>query len=168
MEKPIATQDVDLRIARELSSKTCLETEYIPITDRPLQLLEKSKSNFFKKLPSVDIEFSHDSKFILAKSSSNHICWIWDVNKLTLKTILLHQKPLTATIWSPSGEKLTSLTILTNDGGLHIWSPDGVLCLALPPLDRDYGKIKSLQWNPLGRALAMTCLDGVVCCRVGK
>ena len=94
--------------------------------------------------------------------------WIWNISKLSLQNILVHQKPILYTLFSPKSEKLMSLIILTTDGLLHVWTDRGALCLSLPLLDQDYGKIKSFQWNPLGRALALTCEDGVVCCRVGN
>ena len=98
------------------------------------------------------------------KQVSRYIRNLW----LRLHSILVHQSPILSTVWNPKSEKLSSLLILTTDGLLHVWTRKGALCLSLPPLDQDYGKIKSVQWNPLGKALALTCQDGIVCCRVGK
>ena len=58
--------------------------------------------------------------------------------------------------------------ILSNDGSLHFWTPNGAICFSLPPFEKDYGKVKSIQWNPLGKALALTAEEGVICCRVGS
>lgn len=141
-----------------------MDSEYVPVCDRPVDLLPAKRS---KRIPLVEMEFSTDNNFLVAKSSSDHILWIWEVSKLRLHSILIHQKPIQSIQWSPRSEKVCSLLILTSDGLLHVSSSLGAICLSLPPLDKDYGKIKGVQWNPLGRALALTCEDGIVCCRVG-
>ena len=138
------------------------------VTERPLELLPTKRPNSHKRIPTVELEFSTNNQFLLARCNSHHTCWIWEVSRLKLHTILVHQSPILSTVWNPKSEKLTSLLILTNEGLLHVWTSKGALCLSLPPLDQDYGKIKAVQWNPLGRALALTCHDGIVCCRVGK
>ena len=153
-------------MARELCSNP-LDTEYVLVSQRPIDLLPTKKTKC-KRLHNIEIQFSNDNKYLMAKSSSNHLCWIWDITKLQLYTVLLHDHPLLSTIWSPKSEKTPSLMILTTSGLLHLWTFKGVLCLSLPPLDKDYGKVKAVQWNPVGKALAITCQDGVVCCRVGK
>lgn len=166
MEKPLETADVDVRVARELC-RNPLDTQYVSVLQRPVEILPMKKSSH-KRCPTVDIEFSHDNKYLVAKANSNHTCWIYEMSKLQLHSILVHEKPLNCTTWSPKTEKLTSLMIVTTNGSLHVWTPNGALCLSLPPLDEDYGKLKQVQWNPLGKALALTCEDGVVCCRIGN
>ena len=166
MDKPLRTEDVDVRVARELC-RNPLDTEYVGVKQRPVELLPAKKSAY-KKVPTVELEFSTDNKYLLAKSNLTHVVWIWEVQSLKLSSILVHQKSLAQTLWSPRGEKLTSLLILTTDGMMHLWTSHGAICLSLPPLDQDYGKIKGIEWNPLGRALALTCQDGIVCCRVGS
>lgn len=165
MEKPLETSDVDVRVARELC-RNPLDTQYVSVQQRPVEILPIKKSSH-KRSPTVDIEFSADNKYLMAKASSNHTCWIFEMSTLKLHSILVHEKPIQCSVWSPSREKLTSLMILTTNGSLHVWTAQGALCLSLPPLDEDYGKLKQVQWNPLGKALALTCEDGIICCRVG-
>ena len=165
-QKQLKAEDVDVRIARELCS-TPLDTEYVLVQERPIDLLPNKKSKC-KRLHNIDLQFSKDNKYLMAKSSSNHLVWIWDIHRLQLYSILVHDSPISSTIWSPLTEKIHSLMILTTKGLLHLWTFKGVLCLSLPPLDKDYGRIKDVQWNPVGKALAITCQDGIVCCRIGK
>ena len=165
-QKQFKAEDVDVRIARELCS-TPLDTEYVLVQERPIDLLPNKKSKC-KRLHNIDLQFSKDNKYLMAKSSSNHLVWIWDIHRLQLYSILVHDSPISSTIWSPLTEKIHSLMILTTKGLLHLWTFKGVLCLSLPPLDKDYGRIKDVQWNPVGKALAITCQDGIVCCRIGK
>ena len=165
-QKQLKAEDVDVRIARELCS-TPLDTEYVLVQERPIDLLPNKKSKC-KRLHNIDLQFSKDNKYLMAKSSSNHLVWIWDIHRLQLYSILIHDSPISSTIWSPLTEKIHSLMILTTKGLLHLWTFKGVLCLSLPPLDKDYGRIKDVQWNPVGKALAITCQDGIVCCRIGK
>ena len=91
----------------------------------------------------MELEFSTNNQYLLARCNSHHICWIWELAGLKLHSILVHQGPILSTVWNPKSEKFPSLLILTAEGLLHVWTRKGALCLSLPPLDQDYGKIKA-------------------------
>ena len=47
MEKPLTTNDVDVRVARELC-RNPLDTEYLSISDRPIELLPTKRQTSHK------------------------------------------------------------------------------------------------------------------------
>ena len=77
-----------------------VDTEYQIMSERPLQLLNM-KNTGYKRIPTVELEFSNDNTYLIAKSMTNHLVWIYRISNLTLDSILLHQKPIVQTSWSP-------------------------------------------------------------------
>ncbi len=176
-EKAIREDDMDARLARELvTQSSAAHLQYVAYKG-PLQLLNGDsrlhRSHSSRKLlrPNVSLVFSNDNNYLLAMPATpelSHICWIYSVRKLTLEAVLVHDSPIVNATWSPSHEAPTSLILITSAGNVYAWTKFGAVRVELPPLDRDYGRVKSLQWNPLGKAMAFGAEAGVVCCRVAK
>ena len=77
-----------------------VDTEYQIMSERPLQLFNM-KNTGYKRIPTVELEFSKDNTYLIAKSMTNHLVWIYRISNLTLDSILLHQKPIVQTLWTP-------------------------------------------------------------------
>ncbi len=109
-----------------------------------------------------------------------------------MAAVVINRFPVVSLDWGPVYPYTECLTILTSglllsytslllflyfishfngkniflDGGLHVWSPNGALCLNLPDYDFD-SAVEQVHWNPMGKALALCTKDKVLCCKVG-
>ena len=63
-----------------------VDTEYQIMSERPLQLLNM-KNTGYKRIPTVELEFSNDNTYLIAKSMTNHLVWIYFNSKEGLFTL---------------------------------------------------------------------------------
>ena len=181
-DKSTEAEDIDVRLARELVTNkqaSGANFEYTAVRG-PLNISKlssgktatKSRSKFTPSAPLVNLTFSENNHYMFAQplsSEFSNTCWIWDVRRLKLEAILVHQSPIISAVWSPATESQTSLVLVTLSGRVYVWSKVGAMRISFPfSLERDFGLVKQVQWNPLGKALGVTAENGIICCRVSK
>ena len=159
--------DIDLRIAKELTSKR-LETEYVSIYKRPVQVATTKSMKVSKICYGItEMKFSPNGLYLYVHSDSMPTAaFVFDVMNLKLDTVLAHRHPIVKCDWGPEREKNQLMILTMDDGMLHAFTTHGVVCLGLPSIDRDY-QAHDMMWNPKGKAVALVGKNSVVCCRVG-
>lgn len=77
--------------------------------------------------------------------------WIWAVNTLKLKSILIHLNPVKNFSWS---SKSNELAICTGNGKIYFWSHDGASVCDLPYEGKIFN-IQKIQWSSDGKYLLL-------------
>jgi len=168
--------DVDVRIAREWTSESVrtrhLETRFVTITQRPVQLVPQTSTASASQSGVVQMSFSPDGRYLAVRTEPLPAAvFVWDVLALSLEAVMVHRQRVTAAQWSPTGQGHSNrlLVLSHNSCMLHCWTPSGVACMSLPSIDKldNSTPASSLQWNPKGKSVALIGKSAVIVCKVG-
>jgi hypothetical protein len=81
------------------------------------------------------------------------VVWIWQINTLTLNTILIHQKPVRSFAWSPCDNMLL---ICTENSKLYTFTLSNVYIVDLVTDINFNLAINKVQWNKDGKSFVAT------------
>lgn len=74
-------------------------------------------------LPKVGISLiaiSNDSRYVATKNElTPNLVWIWDIQKLSLNTVMIQKHEVTHLTWCP---KTATLNVSTSNGKLYLWT----------------------------------------------
>ena len=130
------------------------KTKYIelkpPIDLKGENIYLKGKNLFNDKLPKIGIgkmAFSYDNNFLATKNENMpNVLFIWDLNLMNLKTVLIHLNEVTYFKWS---KNKNMLFISTNNNKLYYFTLDSCKILELA---KDFHN-KSLTFSYDGRKM---------------
>ena len=98
------------------------------------------------------MEWSHDGQFIASRNDNMpNTVWIWEIQSLTLKAILLHMQPVKNFSWCP---KNNDLAICTANGKIFFWSAEGASVCDVPYEGRNFN-VTNLEWSSNGAFLLL-------------
>jgi len=130
------------------------KTKYVelkpPIDLKVENIYLKGKNLFNEKLPKIGIgkmAFSYDNNFIATKNDNMpNVLFIWDLNSMNLKTVLIHLNEVTYFKWS---KNKNVLFISTNNNKLYYFTLDSCKILELA---KDFHN-KSLMFSYDGKKM---------------
>ncbi|KAJ8320300.1 hypothetical protein KUTeg_001887 [Tegillarca granosa] len=85
--------------------------------------------------------------------------WIWDIQRLTLCTVLIQGAAIKCIKWDPNR---TRLALCTGTNKLYMWSPAGCLSVQVP-VEGSF-LVQSLKWSPEGNAILLLSKDQMCTC----
>ncbi len=105
------------------------------------------------------ISWSFDSKFMALRSDlSPNAVYVWDMQTVSIRCILVHLSPVKAMNWSP---RTLHLTICTGQQRVFIWSPAGASVCEIPQMDQPF-QISKVRWNSNGKVMFLSGANNAV------
>ncbi len=170
-EKAVAQTDVDDKIVAEWLNR--YRTNYEVVHIRPVAL-SKIQSDPGKPYPPrvgvTDFAISPVTEsgqcFLASRDASMPaVLWIWDLQSLSLSTVLVHRDPVAGFQWEPNSTTIPRLMLLTRGGPtLFSWTPQGAVTMQTPSADEQFSPQK-VVWNPRGKVFLLVGRDKFVCCK---
>ena len=76
------------------------------------------------------IAVSNDDRYCATKNEQTPCCvWVWDLQELTLNSLIVQQSPIADLAWCP---RTNNLNISTKSSRLFLWSPKGASVCQVP------------------------------------
>jgi len=98
------------------------------------------------------MEWSYDGQFIATRNDNMpNTVWIWEIQSLALKVVLIHLQPVKNFSWSP---KKNDLAICTGTGKIFFWSEEGASLCDVPYEGRNFNAL-NLTWSLNGNFLLL-------------
>ena len=88
----------------------------------------------------------------------NETLWIWDIGKLKLCSLMVHQSAVRNAEWDPTKPRVA---FCTGNDMLYMWSPAGASCVQIPA---ENFCVQNLRWNPNGDSLVLIDKDKFCVC----
>mmetsp|Transcript_15691 Transcript_15691/g.24088 ORF Transcript_15691/g.24088 Transcript_15691/m.24088 type:complete len:266 (+) Transcript_15691:603-1400(+) len=107
-------------------------------------------------LPRVGVSkvaVSHDSTFVASVCEQCPLyIWIWDLEKLTLNSVIMQKNPVDSVSWAPNS---LNLNICSADSKIFLWSLRGASVCQVPAMTQREGfKVTEIMWNQNGKNFA--------------
>lgn len=137
--------------------------EYVEVKNREISL--RSELNNAADI----LSFKTDGLYLAFTTRQQpQLVWVWDLQNVSLVSLLTHKLPVTFMAWDPAGMKkknLSKLIIVTrNSSTIYFWTPLGGVCSLVP--DMSDGKILSAAWNPNGNLFALQTYALLTVCKL--
>ncbi|ELU06120.1 hypothetical protein CAPTEDRAFT_5701 [Capitella teleta] len=112
------------------------------------------KPDLNKANPRVGIgalAFSANSRYFYTRNDNMpNALWVWDVQKLAQRVVLLQESPITNVEWDPCQSRLA---LCTGNNRVYMWSPAGCLSVQVP--SEASFTVQSVRWHPDGQVLLL-------------
>ena len=107
--------------------------------------------------------FSASGRFLATRcDSAPSVIWVWDMEDLSLSSLIVHQAPVVTLDWDPlhSKNKDEILAMCCNANHVYVWSTSGVLALKVPNCETlsgagELGPIRNIAWSCKGNCLIL-------------
>lgn len=97
------------------------------------------------------IAFSSDNRYLATRNDNQPTAvWVWDISRLSLCSLLLHEHHVRCMAWDPAQ---TRLAIATGTNKIYMWSPEGSLAVVMP--NEAAFPIQQLQWQKDGSTMLL-------------
>lgn len=109
------------------------------------------------------VKFSASGRFLATRCDSvPSAVWVWDMENLSLASLIVHKSPVVAMEWDPvhSKDKEETLAMSCNSDHIFVWSISGVLALQVPNCKTlngagELGPIRTIAWSCKGNCLIL-------------
>lgn len=99
--------------------------------------------------------FSPNGRYILSiNDNMPRVYWIWDLNSLSFRDVVIHLLDIKAVAWHPTE---SALAVCTGTNNLYYWTPQS--CTVLEIATAGTFEVLNLQWHPLGQSLLVMGKD---------
>lgn len=96
--------------------------------------------------------WSFDSHYLATRNDSTpNLIYIWDLQTLSLHSILIHQDPVKAVVWAPNRNVLA---LSSAQDRVFVWTETGASVCDVP-LETGEFRVGSLQWDSRGESLLL-------------
>lgn len=104
------------------------------------------------------LEWSFDGSFISSKEDSfPNLVWIWEIKKLKLNSILIHNQEVRSMKWNPLQNQIAFCTGIQK---INLWSIEGCCSVIVP---EDNFIVQNLKWNYNGKCLLLCDHSNFIC-----
>lgn len=155
---PLPTnEDLDAPTTALFTPQSKYEVQQTPVKI-PVVKPDTNKAN--PKIGVGALGFSPDCKYLYTKNDNMpNTLWIWDIQRLTLCTVLIQGAAIKCIKWDPNR---TRLALCTGTNKLYMWSPAGCLSVQVP-VEGSF-LVQSLKWSPEGNAILLLSKDQMCTC----
>ncbi|XP_069120373.1 WD repeat-containing protein WRAP73-like [Argopecten irradians] len=155
---PLPSSDnMDAPTAALFTAQSKYEVEDFPVKI-PVVKPDPSKAN--PRLGVGSVAFSCDCRYMYTKNDNMpHTLWIWDVQRLSLCTVLIQAAPIKCVAWDPHQPRLA---VCTGTNKLYMWSPAGSLSVEVP-VEGSFA-VQSLKWHPDSNTILLLSKDQMCVC----
>ncbi len=146
---------------RENDFKKLLEGEFeISFEEKsppmPLPSVHSEVSTENPKVGASMVIWSADGRFMATRNDNMpRLAWIWDVESLSLASVMLQISPIRHMQWSPEGH---TLAIATGTRRIYLWTPQGASWVDVTPEAGDFGVV-GCRWQPKSGKKGMLLLS---------
>ena len=96
--------------------------------------------------------WSFDSHYIATRNDATpNIAWVWDMQTLSLHSVLVHQDPVKAMAWAPTR---SVLALSSAQDRVFVWTETGASVCDVP-MDTGEFRVGGLQWDSRGESLLL-------------
>jgi WD40 repeat protein len=105
------------------------------------------------------VAWSPDNNYIASKNDNMpNVLWVWDVNSLNLKAVLIQLQPIKSFVWSENSD---FLAFSTGTGRVFFWSREGASVCDIPYEGRAV-TVQKIDWSQDARAMILFDKNDVV------
>jgi len=110
------------------------------------------------------IKFSLDNRYIVTVNDNMPcIAWLWDIERLSLQSVLIHNQPIKDLNWDPVEPRLA---VCTGGNRFYMWTAEGAMVVPLPSSTENFG-VDSVSWHPRGESIHLVGKERMCLCFCG-